>query len=565
MFVYRYLKQAISSTPATVPNPAQAEPPPTPRRPHRRVDMAAHPVLTDATPLVVQNRIFQPPAVAPVIAPRVAPVPAPVPRDAAAVREAAGILCRKLIAPAAGEIVDLSALFREMPADVGEWFMQNRTTLLARMNDPQRTRGLTKVDILILLVGEALAVEQAGAAGGTEVAGTVAKIRAVLQMFVDELAGSDTSVVETDPGFVGETYHILVAAYMRNDAAAPLRIRTPPNLRPGGNNDRFHALVGGVARASRSDAVEIAKADLTPLMLAGDHKRVRRLRDMLLSGLTPDTVTEIRERTQGVLEQAGMAPASPKLGIFIRNVKPDAAAGGTQDPAGNMTRERFLDVLDAARKNGIRDIVLLGDRPDPGWLAGTPWDPAKAQASAQRRKRAGAAADGDDAPYRVADLTEPWVAHRDSPLFDGNGLQGPRWNISTTTAHGSGREGENSLQGGYAEQLAMYDQLHAHLGMVGAVGNRSGVMDGPGFLGVPCVQLVARAPFPQESSLDRLGLLSTIIPSYRILSLETPQAGHRRGAATSGAQHLSTEQADALRGMVGGFRLRAASGAGAAT
>ena len=559
MFLVRYLKNMVIPTrsePVVIYRAGDHDAPDIGRV---KPDLGVHSVLSEARASTPLRDVFAPP-------PSLVNIP-PVPlkvievaREAVDVRRDAAALCKKIISPVAGDVFALNQAFEVMPGDVMQWFLAKRKDLLVKLNDPARRTSMTKSDIAALLIGEVFSLEEAGALAGVQVASSVGKIKNILDTLTSEGAGSKTSVVETEPTYVGETFHILAAAYLRNELGANLKVKTPVSA-PNAYSHRFNALIGGargsdggtlVERASRTESTDIAKANLTPLMLAGHHKKISELRGLLLSGLTPDTITEIRDRTRHVLESAGMAIDTPKLGIFIRNVKPRANGDGTQDPAGNLTKGRFQDVLNAADKAGIRNIVLLGDAPGPHWLVGTPWEPQEQAPSGPRRKRPAVVAPGGDV-RRIANLTEPWISTGNSPLFDGTGAQGPRWHLSTTTAHDTGPEAENSVQGGYAEQLAMYDQLHRELGMVGVVGNRSGVIDGPGFMRVPCIQMVTRAPYPQESPFDRLGLLSMIIPSYKLLNLETGIAANRRGASGAESSHLPVPDKTALQGLIENF------------
>ena len=559
MFLVRYLKNMVIPT---QPKPVviyQAGANDVPDIAQVKIDLGVHSVLSEARASAPGRDVFAQPQPL-VIIPPVPLKVVEVEREAVEVRKDAAALCKKVISPVTGDVFALGQAFEVMPNDVRQWFLAKREDLLFKLNDPARRGPMTKADIAALLIGEVFNLEQAGELAGVQVAGSVGKIKNILDTLTSEGAGSKTSVVETEPTFVGETFHIMAAAYLRNERGANLKVKTPVSA-PNAYSHKFNALIGGargpdgkalVERATRNESTDIPKANLTPLMLAGNHRKIGDLRGMLLSGLTPDTITKIRDRTRHVLESAGMAIDTPKLGIFIRNVKPRANGDGTQDPAGNLTKERFQDVLNAADKAGIRNIVLLGDAPGPDWLAGTPWEPQEQAPSGPRRKRPAPVAPGHDV-RRIANLTEPWVSTGTSPLFDGAGAQGPRWHLSTTTAHDTGPEAENSVQGGYAEQLAMYDQLHRELGMVGVVGNRSGVIDGPGFMKVPCIQMVTRAPYPQETPFDRLGLLSMIIPSYKLLNLEAGPVGNRRGASGSESSHLPVPDRAALQGLIENF------------
>ena len=482
---------------------------------------------------------------------------AAAPREAQAVRQDAIDICRKLLKPAGGPGLPLREVLRSLPADVATYFVDQRASLLEKMAQPLWNRPLQIAQIVALLIGEIVAMERAGAEAGVDVGGAASKVTATLDLILKEVNGNTISVVESDRKFVGETLHIMAAAHLRNETNPAISVKVAP-APSDAYSRRYYGLINGARRenmeplvpsASSNVDIDIPKSELSAIMLGGDLRKIPELRGVLLQGLSEETIREINERTATLLQRTGMEPGSTKLGIVIRNVIP--GAGGTQVPIGNLSRETFREMLAAANAAGIRQIVLLGDKPGADWLAGTPWD-ADSQASASRRTRR-TAAPGAAAPesYRLADFTESWSATGGSPLFTQPDL-GERRHISMTTAIGSGPDGENSLQGGYAEQLALYQSLYEQ-GMVGVAGNRSGVLDGPGFMGIPTVQLVKRTPFPKESRFDRLGLLTTVIPTYKVLSLESPQWANRNGGASAPPPNLTVGQMEELQATFAGF------------
>lgn len=425
-------------------------------------------------------------------------------------RALAKIICRNLMSVGQIERFSVAQKMNEMTASVKACFIELASQVEAVMLDTKRLVPLGKVQIVILLLGEALAAEAAGR--------NPAASQSLLENLRREWAGGQTSVVKTDQSFVGEAFHIMVAAQLRHGRHLTFKV---PDV--AGHNlyaASFDNMVVAanhaappLSRAQARDIPDLSKKDLTALIVGGPTALpalplVRDIQDgvysMLTGGLSDATRQEIGDRSSAMLRNAGMRSNEPKLGIVIRNVKP-GAGGGTVDTSNNMTRQRMRDCLHAAEQAGIGNIVFFGDALDVSWIRGTPWDPLLSKHGGEQR---------------FADLTAAWSrTAATSPLHDSAPGLGPRRHLSDAEWIEIPPHGSPALQGGYAEQVCMYRELHQRENLLALVGNRSGAIDGPAFCGVPTIQMLVQKT-EGEKVAGRLGLLPAIFPKYGLLNVQ---------------------------------------------
>jgi len=179
-----------------------------------------------------------------------------------------------------------------------------------------------------------------------------------------------------------------------------------------------------------------------------------------------------RSSTEPALDAKGQP--RPRVGVWIRQTDASANRTATQ----NMTKERFQQVLesvDHAYPDGA-DVVILGDGfpkgQQAGWLKDSAWGDPTNSAGAKKSTFGKSAGKNGTPPPKAREV------HDFSKTWDANGVLG-----GATTATEPGK------QRGYAEQVAVYDELYRNHNMQAIVTNKSGGPDLASLAGIPQIAM----------------------------------------------------------------------------
>lgn len=319
-----------------------------------------------------------------------------------------------------------------------------------------------------------------------------------LQNFIKRTQGhydSSTFSYKLEHSFVGETAHIRAARILHPDQ---LIMKTPGSalsikykLVSRNPNLRFRKFMEKKVEEipfEKEMLIIQAKTDINEELIAPRtivHQLNLKTKDPamhahndILEGFLDDLPAARRqELADWVQRKIGTAAkdAPRRIGIWIRKVV--AESGDTHTLDQNMSKERFQKILQAAKDAGIAEIIILGDGWEPNW-------------------------------------------HK---FFDKNSF----YNFTQIWAKNMpdlGSHGQKELQGGYAEQVAIYTALYREQNMDCIVGNKSGGMDLPSLAGVPQIQIAEMAP-KELMVHHRMGFQAMCSPFWTVVRADQRQNG----------------------------------------
>ncbi|WP_147443210.1 hypothetical protein [Corallococcus sp. AB011P] len=383
--------------------------------------------------------------------------------------------------------------------------------LLAEYQTSDPFKRLTRDEVLSILSAESLRVM---ASDALSMKNKLETIEAALKMFKDFETRSDPayfpSVATTyklDLDMMGESAHVRAAWLMSPNPHSVRYIedgsgnRFEPVLHPPARDDGTHREGPSVVKLRKdeppppiTEKQSVNAEQIAPRTVndpVGMHEKV--LRDHL-ANIDPRKLEEIRNTVWSQFPKQGAGESRERIGVWIRNV-PEQTRDNGKAPAQNMTKERFIQIVEDARKAGIKDIILLGDPLPPQelkeWIAAA--TPKKGE--------------GDGSVYQF------------NALWDGDP---------------GGNRTESLRNLGISEQVAVYEALYkdpnamdgkgTNPNMQAIVTNKSGGPDIASLAGIPQIQL-AEMSADESFVLHRMGFQSLTSHAWSVLKIPKRKRG----------------------------------------
>ncbi len=341
-----------------------------------------------------------------------------------------------------------------------------------------------------------------------------------LRNFIKRTEGSYISasfIYSLEHTFVGETAHIRAARIMnpidlimdiRSGAKNEKKALSIKYKLEGPNpSKRFLKFVERKVDDAQQQQVTAAKTNINEELIAPRTIRYRldpkithpasRAHGDVLEGFLDDLSAARRQELAEWVRQKMKESDLPqsklprRAGIWIRNVVPQP--GDTHSADQNMSQERFEKILQAVQAAGIQEIILLGDGLEP---------------KRQRMPKS--------APKVVHDFSRLWDLNK-PPI---------------------GSYGQVELQGGYAEQVAVYTALYRERGMECIIGNKSGGLDLPSLAGVPQIQ-IAEMDAKELMVHHRMGFQAMCSPFWTVVRANNRQSNEKMDLTDAQREYLT--------------------------